>query len=155
MPISDFMPATAQPQSASLDKLEVALRPATGSPVFAQVPILGEVKLTPSGTIQNYDAYADSADGAFQYAVKTGIGGTLTFRTAANEKNATVSSLIQASLKSGPGANILARITRGSGAVYTAEVALQQFDPMSSARGIAETAFSGTVNGLIEYAPPV
>lgn len=152
---TDFLAVDQTPQSASLDTLEVAVRPSgVGTPAYVRVPILGEVKVTPAGNIQTYDAYADDADGAWQYAVKVGGSFTLTFRTAANERNAVVNSLIQASLKTGTGAHILFKVTRSSGAVYSGEAVIQQADPMSGARSIAETSFTATGNGELVYDAP-
>ncbi|GGO19511.1 phage tail tube protein [Deinococcus humi] len=156
--MSEFAAFAAEgstPESASTDKLEVAFRPAgVGALVWVQVPILGEVKLTPAGNIATFDAYADDADGAFQYAAKTGVAWTISFTTAATEKNATVNTLIETALKSGSGANIGARITRASGAKYSGEVVLSEPDPMSGARAIANTAFKGTGTGKLHYDAP-
>lgn len=153
--VTDFATDANAVTSASTDKLEIAFRPASGLPVFVSVPIVGEAKVTPAGNIATFDAYAADADGAWQYAAKTGAAWTFSFTTAATEKNATVSELVETALKTGPAANILVKVTRASGAVYSGEVVLSEPDPMSGARAIATTAFKGTGTGPLAYTAPV
>lgn len=151
-----FAAAGSTPESASTDKLEIAFRPAGAGPlVWVQVPILSEVKLTPAGNVATVDTYAADADGAFQYAAKTGLSWTITFTTSATEKNATVNTLITTAMLTGTGANIGVRITRASGATYSGEVVLSEADPMSGARALASTAFKGTGTGKLNYTAPV
>lgn len=148
----------SQPVSGSTTTLEVAVAyqadgiTPVATPVFAQVPVAGEISLTFAPGTTTYDAYVSSGLDAWSYAVKTGMGATLTFRTAAPLSDPVVAPLVEAGLKSGNGAGILFRKKNPDGS-YFSGYALIGLDNPTPVRGVAEVSFTGPVSGKVTFTP--
>lgn len=119
---------------------------------FLTLPVLGEVNLALSPQAQNYQAYSPDGVNVWDYAVKTGMGGTITVRTGAPASHPAVTKLIQAGLKSGGAGLILFRNRLPDGSYYYGASTIG-VTPMTPVRGVLEHQFTGTTSGPIGFQP--
>lgn len=145
-----------QPVSGSTATLEIALAyDNTGtiitSPVFAQVPVAGEINLAFSPANTMYPAYVASGLNAWDYAVKTGMAATLSFKTAAPGTDTVVGPLIKAALLAGNGAVALFRVKNADGTFYSGTCVLGLSGTTTPVRGIAENTFTAPASGLVTF----
>lgn len=158
MPITAPVPVLpgAQPAAGSTATLELALAydnagVPIASPVFTALPVAGEISLTFSPQNTMYDAYVASGLDAWSYAVKTGMQGTLNWRTAAPGTDTVVGPLIKAGLRAGNAAVALFRLKNGDGTYYSGTVVFGISGTADPVRGIQEHSFTGATSGPIEF----
>jgi hypothetical protein len=121
---------------------------------FTTIPVEGEIQLQFAETSVAYTAFATNGGNVWDYAVKTGMNGTLGIKSAVPETDPTISPLVDAGLLSGNGALILFRYRRPAGSWYygASTIATNLLDPV---RSVSETSLMGKTSGQIYRQQPL
>lgn len=158
MPITAPIPAVpaSQPVSGSIAQLELALAydntgTIVASPVFSVIPVAGEIGLAFSPSSTMYPAYVASGLSVWDFAVKTGMNSTLTFKSAAPGTDTVVGPIIKAALLSGNGALALFRVRNADGTYYSGACLLGLSGTSTPVRGVAEHSFTAPTSGAVLF----
>jgi hypothetical protein len=145
-----------QPVSGSTSILKIALAyDASGvvvaTPVFSQIPVMGEVSLTFNPASTMYPAYVASGLSVWDYAVKTGMAATLTFKSAVPGTDTVVGPIVKAALTSGNGAVALFTLMNPDGTYYSGACVLGLSGTNTPVRGISEYTFTAPTSGAVQF----
>lgn len=145
-----------QPTAGSTATLSIALAydnsgVIIASPVFAQLPVAGEIALNFNPTMVDYDAYVASGLSAWSYAVKVGMKASGTFKTAAPGTDTVVGPLVKAALTSSNGAVALFKLHNPDDTYFSGTMVIGLSGSPTPVRGIFEYTFAFSCSGPVAF----
>lgn len=132
----------SNPLPGTSTTLEVAV-PVASAPVWQAVALTSDVDVQPNDTTATFSALQD----AWDYVVKTGMGGTLTFKTAARDDDPAQAILLAAGDGLGDDAVLFYRVGYPDGSYYSGNISVKRPHQMTGARAVYEYDYSCDLTG--------